>query len=79
MTHHFATLMPNSPGRAAHPPGGGHRIVWYGIRTHPGAEAQSILMSVLRTCTQQRRDTLDFISRTLRGNRPLVALAPLGP
>ncbi len=56
-----------------------NRKVWGGSRTHAGAEAQSILMSVLRTCAQQHRDTLDFISRTLRGQRPRLALLPAGP
>jgi transposase len=51
-----------------------NRKVWGGNRTVAGAEAQSILMSVLRTCAQQRRDTLPFLSRLLRGQRPRLLL-----
>jgi transposase len=53
-----------------------NRKVWGGNRTTQGAEAQSILMSVLRTCAQQRRDGLTFLSRLLRGQRPRFLLAP---
>jgi len=56
-----------------------NRKVWGGSRTPAGAAAQSILMSVWRTCVQQHRDALTFISRQLRGQRPRLALAPLGP
>ena len=54
-----------------------NRKVWGGNRTLAGAEAQSILMTVLRTCAQQHRDALDFVSRTLRAQRPRLALAPI--
>lgn len=47
-----------------------NRKVWGGNRTDAGATAQSILMSVLRTCTQQHRDALTFVSRILCGQRP---------
>ena len=53
-----------------------NRKVWGGNRTETGAEAQSILMSVLRTCAQQHRDALTFLSRLLRGQRPRLLLAP---
>ena len=53
-----------------------NRKVWGGNRTPTGARAQSILMSVLRTCTQQQRDALAFVSRVLRGQHPRLALAP---
>ncbi len=53
-----------------------NRKVWGGNRTPAGASAQSILMSVLRTCTQQHRDPLDFMSRLLRNQPPRPALAP---
>lgn len=43
-----------------------NRKVWGGNRTAAGAAAQSILMAVLRTCTQQTRAALDFVSDTLR-------------
>ena len=56
-----------------------NRKVWGGSRTLNGANAQSILISVWRTCLQQHRDALAFLSQTLRGQRPRLALAPLGP
>jgi transposase len=49
------------------------RKVWGGSRTWVGARAQSVLMSVWRTCWQQGRSALDFLSQLLRG--PPVALA----
>lgn len=49
------------------------RKVWGGSRTWVGARAQSVLMSVWRTCWQQGRSALDFLSHLLRG--PLAALA----
>lgn len=52
-----------------------NRKVWGGSRTHTGAQAQSILMSVLRTCAQQHRDALAFVSRILCGQRPRLILA----
>ena len=53
-----------------------NRKVWGGNRTPAGARAQSILMTVLRTCAQQHRDGLAFVSRVLRGQHPRLALAP---
>lgn len=53
-----------------------NRKVWGGSRTPAGAQAQSILMSVLRTCAQQHRDALAFVSRTLRGQHPRLILTP---
>ncbi len=53
-----------------------NRKVWGGNRTPAGAAAQSILISVLRTCTQQHRHALDFVSRLLRGQHPRLLLAP---
>ncbi|MDO8629837.1 MAG: transposase [Phycisphaerales bacterium] len=52
-----------------------NRKVWGGSRTNAGATAQSILMSVLRTCTQQHRDALAFVSRILCGQHPRFMLA----
>jgi transposase len=43
------------------------RKVWGGNRTWAGARAQSVLMSVWRTCWQQGRSGLDFLSQLLRG------------
>jgi transposase len=48
-----------------------NRKVWGGNRTPAGAEAQSILMSVLRTATQQGLAAIDFLSQTLRSRRGL--------
>src|SRR5207253_8471380 len=52
-----------------------NRKVWGGSRTQTGAQAQSILMSVLRSCAQQRRDALAFVSRILCGQHPRLMLA----
>lgn len=53
-----------------------NRKVWGGSRTPAGAQAQSILMSVLRTCAQQHRDALTYVSRILRGQHPRLILTP---
>jgi transposase len=50
------------------------RKVWCGNCTWAGARAQSVLMSVWRTCWQQGRSALDFLSQVLRG-----ALEASGP
>jgi transposase len=44
------------------------RKVWGGSRTWTGARAQSVLMSVWRTCWQQGRSAVDFLSQLLRGS-----------
>jgi transposase len=41
------------------------RKVWDGSRTWVGARAQSVLMSVCRTCWQHGRSALDFLSQLL--------------
>jgi transposase len=46
------------------------RKVWGGNRTWAGAHAQEVLSSVLRTCWQQGRNGIDFLSRMLRANSP---------
>ena len=51
------------------------RKVWGGSRTWTGARAQSVLMSVWRSCGQQGRSAVDFLSQLLRGTVPL-ALPP---
>jgi transposase len=43
------------------------RKVWGGSGTWAGARAQSVLMPVWRTCWQQGRSALDFLSQLLRG------------
>jgi hypothetical protein len=45
--------------------------------TWAGAEAHSVLMSVWRTCWQQGRSAVDFLSQLLRS--PPAALAGLAP
>src|SRR5580693_1907882 len=52
------------------------RKVWGGNRTWAGARAQSVLMSVWRTCWQQERSALDFLSQLLRGTSLALALPP---
>ena len=52
------------------------RKVWGGSRTWTGARAQSVLMSVWRTCWQQGRSAVDFLSQLLRGTPVTLALPP---
>jgi transposase len=52
------------------------RKVWGGSRTWAGARAQSVLMSVWRTCWQQGRSALDFLSQLLRGMPMALAQPP---
>jgi transposase len=52
------------------------RKVWGGNRTWAGARAQSVLMSLWRTCWQQGRSALDFLSQLLRGTLEALALPP---
>jgi transposase len=57
-----------------------NRKVWGGNRTPAGAPAQERLVSVLRTCVQQGKDAIAFLSDTLRappGREP--ALLPMPP
>jgi transposase len=49
------------------------RRVWGGSRTWPGARAQTVLMSVWRTCWKQRRSALDCICQLLRGTPVILA------
>jgi transposase len=43
------------------------RKVWGGSWTWAGARAQAVLMLVWRTCWQQGKSALDFLSQLLRG------------
>jgi transposase len=52
------------------------RKVWGGSRTWAGAQAQSVLMSVWRTCWQRGRSALDFLSQLLRGTPVALAVPP---
>jgi transposase len=54
------------------------RKSWGGSRTWPGARAQSVLMSVWRTCWQQGRSALGFLSQLLRGT-PMAWVLPRDP
>jgi transposase len=56
-----------------------NRKVWGGNRTPAGAHAQSVLMTVLRTCRQQVRDSLRFMADSLCARRVRLALLPSGP
>ena len=57
-----------------------NRKVWGGNRTPAGAEAQSILMSVLETCRRQSHGVVDYLSQSLRSfgsrlvQRPVLLL-----
>jgi transposase len=50
------------------------RKIWSGSLTWAGARAQSVLRSVWRTCCQQGRSALDFLSQLLRGTPPALAI-----
>jgi hypothetical protein len=50
------------------------RKVWGGSQTWAGARAQSVLMSMCRTCWQQGCCTLDFLTQLLRGTAVALAL-----
>jgi transposase len=50
------------------------RKVWGGSRTWVGARTQGILMSVWRTCWQQARNAVDYVSQVLRGHIVPLAL-----
>ncbi len=52
------------------------RKVWGGSRAWAGARAQSVLMSVWRTCWQQGRSALGFLSHLLGGAPAALALPP---
>ena len=51
-------------------------MVWGGSRIWAGARAQAVLMSVWRTCWQEGRPALDFLSQRLRGMPVALALPP---
>jgi len=74
--HHPGLDATNYRGEQAIRPAVVNRKVWGGSRTDAGARAQSILMSVLRTCGQQHRDALAFVSRALCGEHPRLLMVP---
>jgi transposase len=50
--------------------------VWGGKRTWVGARAQAVLMSEWRTCWQQGRSAVDFLSQLLRGSPVALVMPP---
>jgi transposase len=52
-----------------------NRKVWGGNRTWLGAQAQGILMSVIRTCEQRSRKAFDFLIDVLSRPQPQLILA----
>ncbi len=55
------------------------RKTWGGNRTEAGAEAQQILMSVLRTCHQQGKDSFQRIVQLWRAAEPAILdIVPVG-
>jgi transposase len=55
-----------------------NRKVWGGNRTPAGSVAQSILMTILATLRQNRRDALEFLSRQFRCPRLIPLPLPAG-
>jgi transposase len=55
-----------------------NRKVWGGSRTLSGALAQSIMMSILVTLRQNRRDALEFLSRQLQSPQLIALPLPAG-
>lgn len=53
-----------------------NRKVWGGNRTAAGAQAQSIVMSVLETCRRHSRSVVDYLSQTLRAAGNLLLPRP---
>jgi hypothetical protein len=64
--------------QALRPPAG-NRKVCPGNRTVRKAAAQSILLSVLRTCRQQAQDSISFLAGRLCGQPLRVAYLPAAP
>lgn len=62
----------NYRGEQAIRPAVVNRKVWGGNRTWVGARAQSVLTSVLRTCTQRDIDLLDFFVQALTSPTPIT-------
>lgn len=62
----------NYRGEQAIRPAVVNRKVWGGNRTWPGAQAQSILTSVIRTCDQRALHSFDFLTHALRRPKPHI-------
>lgn len=56
-----------------------NRKVCAGNRTVRGAAAQSVLLTVLRTCRQQTRDSIAFVAGRLCGRPLRLSYLPAGP
>ena len=54
-----------------------NRKVWGGNRTAAGAQAQSVVMSVVETCRRESQAALDDISQTLRAAGNLLLPRPV--
>ena len=64
--HHPGLEATNYLGEQAIRPSTVNRKVWGGNRTESGSVAQSILLSVMRTCSQIGRDFTEFLTQALR-------------
>jgi len=62
----------NHLGEQAIRPAVVNRKVWGGNRTWLGARGQSVLTSVLRTCTQRAIDPLNFLIQVLTSSTPIL-------
>ena len=63
----------NWPGEHAMRPAAVNRKVWGGNRTWAGAHTQEVLISFLRTCHQQERDSCELLRPLLRSRAPHLA------
>jgi transposase len=54
-----------------------NRKVWGGNRSQAGARAQSVIMSVMRTCAQRLADPFLFLRRQLTSPTPLTLPLPI--
>lgn len=67
----------NCRGEQAIRPAVVNRKVWGGNRTENGAQAQSVLMSIIRTCTLRLADPFLFLRRQLTSPTPLTLPLPI--
>ena len=70
--HCFGIDATNNAGEREIRPAVVARKTWGGNRTQAGADAQKILMSVLRTCYRQGKDSFERIVDLLRSPVPIV-------
>lgn len=54
-----------------------NRKVWGGNRSEAGARAQSVIMSVMRTCVQRQADPFVILRRQLTSPTPLTQPLPI--